>query len=158
MPSREKKKKGRSLLENWINRRPKLGNFDRFRFINKNFFGQKILLKIKVAKCQMRSTCKISDWLEKKQKTFINSVFWEITLLIKVPGFLSDQSEILHVLLIWHLATFILSKNICPKKFLLIKLFKYFQWIDVQSVQFPSNMLLLGSYMIFPKRDEQHQK
>ena len=50
----------------------------------------------------------------------------EHTVLIKVPGFSSDRSEKSHGFLIYHLATFIFSKIFCGKKFLLIKLIKFY--------------------------------
>ena len=75
----------------------------------------------------MRSPCEISGNSDKKPGTFIISNFWIDlldTLLTKVPGFLSELSEISHGLLIYHLATFIFSKPFDLEKFLLIKVWK----------------------------------
>ena len=51
-----------------------------------------------------------------------------MALIIKVPGFLSEWSEISHGLLIYHLATFIFSKPFDQEKILLIELWKLDFW------------------------------
>ena len=81
----------------------------------------------------MRSPCKISDNSDKNPGTFIKRAISELICripyyIIKVPGFLSELSEISHGLLIYHLATFIFSKPFDQEKILLIELWKLDFW------------------------------